>query len=203
MTVVTLGPMTNIALPLRRPPDLTSRIRRVVSMGGAYFQDGNYLSLVEFSILVGPEAAEIVLGAGIEMTMVPIDCTNLALTPASWIADLRAMSTEVGDSCAEMQGFFERHGRAVHGTATRSAPARRGGHGLAAMAGAVPRQAVQRRGGSRVGADAGRDRGDWLGQTGRMPSCFWVTGCEAYVMYMRMLERLRTSTGAEVPAATP
>ena len=190
VTVVTLGPMTNVALLLRQAPELADRIRRVVSMGGAYFQGGNYSPSAEFNILVDPDAAKIVLGAGIEMTMVPIDCTNLALTPASWVADLRAMGTAVGDACAGMQTFFERHGNALHGTATRPL------HDAVAMAwllwpelfrGRLCNVEVETGSALTLGATVV----DWLGRTGRARNCFWVTGCDANEMYARMLDRLR------------
>lgn len=190
-TVVTLGPLTNIALLLRRAPGLAPRIRRIVSMGGAYFQGGNYSPSAEFNILVDPEAAKIVYGAGIDLVAVPIDCTNLALTPATWIPGLRAMGTPVGDACAGMQAFFERHGNALHGTATRPL------HDAVAMAwllwpdlftGRLCNVEIETASPLTLGATVV----DWLGQTGRPRNCLWITACDAPTMYARMLDRLRT-----------
>lgn len=189
-TIVALGPLTNIALLLRRAPELAGRIRRIVSMGGGYFQGGNYSPAAEFNILVDPEAAAIVYGAGVELVAVPIDCTNPALTPASWIGDLRAMGTRVGDACAGMQVFFERHGNALHGTATRPL------HDAVAMAwliwpelfrGRLCNVEVETGSALTLGATVV----DWLGQTGRPRNCLWVNEVDAPVLYARMLERLR------------
>ena len=48
-------------------------------MGGGFFEGGNYSPAAEFNILVDPEAAAIVFGAGIELVAMPIDCTNRTL----------------------------------------------------------------------------------------------------------------------------
>ena len=190
-TLVTLGPLTNIALLLRRAPELAGRIRRIVSMGGGYFEPGNYSPAAEFNILVDPEAASIVYGAGIELVAMPIDCTNKALTPGSWIADLQAMGTRVGDACAGMQVFFERHGNVLHGTRTRPL------HDAVAMAwllwpelfsGRLCNVEVETASPLTLGATVV----DWLGKTGRPKNCLWITECDAATMYARMLDRLRS-----------
>ncbi len=74
-TLVPVGPLTNIAMALRRCPAIARKIRRIVLMGGGFFQGGNMSPAAEFNILVDPDAAAIVFGAGIDLVAVPIDCT--------------------------------------------------------------------------------------------------------------------------------
>ena len=119
VTLVPLGPQTNVALLLRHAPELASRIRRIVFMGGGFFEGGNYAPAAEFNILVDPEAAAIVLGSGIELVAMPIDCTNRALTPENWIPDLSGLGTRVGDACAGMMAFFQVAGNRKYDTTTR------------------------------------------------------------------------------------
>ena len=109
VTLVPIGPLTNIATALSRAPDIAGRIGRIVMMGGAYFEVGNITPAAEFNIYVDPEAAEIVFGAGIPITMVPLDASHLALTTRPRIEALRDLGTPVGQTAAGWMEFFERH----------------------------------------------------------------------------------------------
>ncbi|UMM18548.1 hypothetical protein L5515_014562 [Caenorhabditis briggsae] len=74
IVLVGLGPLTNIALALRKDPEVSKRIKKVVLMGGNYLGVGNTLinSTAEFNFLMDPEAAHIVLSS-IHTTIVPWD----------------------------------------------------------------------------------------------------------------------------------
>jgi len=78
MELVTLGPLTNVALALRLAPDIRERITRIVMMGGST-SGGNITPAAEFNIYVDPEAAQIVFEAGVSITMVGLDVTNRAV----------------------------------------------------------------------------------------------------------------------------
>ncbi len=192
VSLVPLGPQTNLGLLLRRAPDLARRkLRRIVAMGGAYFQGGNYAPAAEFNILVDPEAAAIVFGAGIELVAVPIDCTNLALTPESWIPDLLALGSETGRACAGMMRFFQESGNRMHGTTTRPL------HDAVAMAYLLwPELFTGRLCNVEIETASELSLGstvvDWFGRTPRPRNCLWITGCDAATMYARMLQRLAT-----------
>jgi purine nucleosidase len=64
MTLVTLGPLTNVALAARKDPGFAGRVGRVVIMGGAACTEGNVTPAAEYNVWCDPEAAEMVLGAG-------------------------------------------------------------------------------------------------------------------------------------------
>jgi len=68
--IVTLGPLTNLALALSREPKLAASVGRCVVMGGAPCCEGNVTPAAEFNIWVDPEAARIVFGAGLPLEMV-------------------------------------------------------------------------------------------------------------------------------------
>lgn len=75
LQILAVGPLTNLALALHRDPALTGRIAQVTVMGGAAMVPGNRAPIAESNILCDPEAAEVVLGAGWPVTLVPLDTT--------------------------------------------------------------------------------------------------------------------------------
>jgi purine nucleosidase len=190
ITLVVLGPQTNIALLLRRAPELAGRIRRIVCMGGGFFEGGNYAPAAEFNILVDPEAAAIVFGAGIELVVMPIDCTNRALSPGSWIGDLAALGTRVGDACAGMMRFFQQAGNRKYGTATRPL------HDALAMAWVLwPELFAGRLCNVEIETGSALTLGatvvDWWHRTDRPRNCLWIRDClDVDELYARMLVRL-------------
>lgn len=72
VTVMPIGPLTNIALLLKTFPEVKSRIERIVLMGGSVTR-GNKGVMAEFNIFVDPEAAKIVLTSGLDITMATLD----------------------------------------------------------------------------------------------------------------------------------
>ena len=70
LTLVTLGPLTNIALALKREPKLAERIGRCVVMGGAPCCEGNVTPAAEYNIWVDPEAARAVFRSKLNIEMI-------------------------------------------------------------------------------------------------------------------------------------
>ncbi|MVA96883.1 nucleoside hydrolase [Nitratireductor sp. CAU 1489] len=116
VTLCPLGPLTNIALALIREPRIAPRIREIVLMGGGFFEGGNVTPAAEFNIYVDPQAADIVLGAGIPVVMMPLDVTHKALTTARRVARFRDLGTSVGTATAALLEFFERFDEEKYGT---------------------------------------------------------------------------------------
>ena len=87
VTLVAIGPLTNVALALARRPDAVRGIRRLVWMGGA-FSGGNVTPAAEFNAWWDPEAAARVLQAGLELVIVPLDATKDATVGPAEIARL-------------------------------------------------------------------------------------------------------------------
>jgi purine nucleosidase len=82
LTLVATGPLTNVALAIEKDAQTMRRLRSLVVMGGAVRVPGNVGPVSEFNFAVDPEAAAIVLGAGLPLTLVPLDVTErVLLTP--------------------------------------------------------------------------------------------------------------------------
>ncbi len=115
VTLCPLGPLTNIALALRRAPDIAGRIGRIVLMGGGYFEGGNVTPAAEFNIYVDPQAAHEVFTSGVPITMAPLDVTHQVLTTAARIEAIRRLSNRAGATVAAWMEFFERYDEAKYG----------------------------------------------------------------------------------------
>lgn len=76
ITLIAIGPLTNIALAIQRYPNLAQSVAEIVIMGGVFAVD-NYLKDTNFGI--DPEAANIVLNSGAKITIVPMDVTTQTL----------------------------------------------------------------------------------------------------------------------------
>ncbi|MCT6836099.1 MAG: nucleoside hydrolase [Bifidobacteriales bacterium] len=94
VTILTLGPLTNIALLLATFPEVKSHIERIVSMGGST-ERGNIGVYGEFNISVDPEAAKMVFRSGLPITMVGLDIGRKAHLIPNDLDDLEAAG-EVG-----------------------------------------------------------------------------------------------------------
>ncbi len=116
VALCTLGPLTNIGLALVREPRIASRIKRIVAMGGGFFEGGNTTPAAEFNIYVDPQAARLVFDAGIPITLIPLDCTHQALTTRARVEKFRKMTNKSGPAVAELLDFFERFDEQKYGT---------------------------------------------------------------------------------------
>ena len=111
-----LGPLTNIASAILKQPKIVSRIKKIVLMGGAYFEVGNITPAAEFNIFVDPDAAKIVFEAGIDMVVMPLDVTHKALVTEKRNEAFRQLKSPVGVAVAEMTDFFERFDKEKYGS---------------------------------------------------------------------------------------
>lgn len=76
VTLVTLGPLTNVAAALREAPEVMRGLREIVVMGGAFREAGNTGPVAEFNIFVDPPAAQAVCDSGLPLRWVPLDVTH-------------------------------------------------------------------------------------------------------------------------------
>ncbi|MGV9989538.1 nucleoside hydrolase [Streptomyces sp. NPDC003374] len=88
VTLIPTAPLTNIALLLRTHPEVTRNIERIVFMGGAV-ATGNATAVAEFNVWHDPEAAAIVLTAGVPVTMYGLDVFQRVTVPAPDVRRLR------------------------------------------------------------------------------------------------------------------
>ena len=101
ITLLSTGPLTNIALALKLDPTIVDNIEEIIFMGGGHAVF-NRTSAAESNIWLDPEAAEIVLQSGAKITMVPLDATHAASLSLDDAKALRGLHTPQADFAAEM-----------------------------------------------------------------------------------------------------
>jgi purine nucleosidase len=105
ITLVPTGPLTNIAMAVRKEPRVIERVREVVLMGGAYTR-GNSTPAAEFNVYVDPEAAAMVFNAGWSVTMIGLEVTHMALATEDVLDRIRAIGTELSAAVVGMLSFY-------------------------------------------------------------------------------------------------
>ncbi len=109
IAIVALGPLTNVALAIRREPAVRDRIKEIFVMGGAVEVGGNVTAYAEFNIYDDPRAANVVFDSGIPVTLVGLDvCERVAFGRSD--TDWRTGSS-TGERLAAriIKGWFDIH----------------------------------------------------------------------------------------------
>jgi purine nucleosidase len=107
VTLCALGPLTNVAMAMLKEPGLARHLKEVVLMGGAIGL-GNVTPAAEFNIYVDPEAASVVFGSGVPLTMVGLDVTHQVLVTPERLERFRALGGPLGEAAHGMLAFFNR-----------------------------------------------------------------------------------------------
>jgi purine nucleosidase len=111
VTIIGIGPLTNVALALRQDPEIISMVRGVVLMGGS-LSGGNVTPAAEFNFYVDPEAASIVFDSGIPIRMVGLDVTRKVELTEQHVAALRAGKGRVSEAAARIADAIMQMSRA-------------------------------------------------------------------------------------------
>ncbi len=114
VTVVTTGPMTNLALAIRMNPKILSNIEEIVLMGGSY-QNGNVSPAAEFNIFCDPEAAYICFNSGLKITMVGLDVTRKVKVYSHIIDRMEKVNNEASDLFVKLMRVFNENHKKVFG----------------------------------------------------------------------------------------
>lgn len=116
ITLVAIGPLTNVAMAVRKEPRVVEWARDLVIMGGS-FTRGNHNPAAEFNILADPEAAAIVFGAGWTVKMFGLDVTLTAVVTEAVLARMRPLGrlADLLVPAAEFYGLItDEGGPAIH-----------------------------------------------------------------------------------------
>ena len=106
MSLVCIGPLTNVAVALRKEPGIIRAVREVIIMGGAIRHQGNTSPLAEFNVFVDPHAAHMVYHSGMPITLVPLDVTyQCALTRAN-VERLQGIRSPIPRFIADSTRFY-------------------------------------------------------------------------------------------------
>jgi len=104
VTIVAVGPLTNIAILLKAYPELKSKIKQFSIMGGGLYT-GNHTAAAEFNILADPEAAHIVFSSGIPIIMAGLDVTHQAKIYGKDIEEIDKVGNPVADMMSKIMAF--------------------------------------------------------------------------------------------------
>lgn len=105
VTLVPIGPMSNIAMAMRREPKIIKKIENIVFMGGAY-QLGNVTPAAEFNIYADAEAAYVVFNSGVPLVMMGLDVTRQALCYPSIVERMEKIGGKASKLFTDLMRFF-------------------------------------------------------------------------------------------------
>ncbi len=189
VTLVPIGPLTNIATAFLRAPDIVEKVQAVVLMGGAYFEVGNITPAAEFNIYVDPEAAQVVFNSGVELVVMPLDVTHKALTTRPRVEAFRKLPGAVGPAVAAWTDFFERFDKEKYGS--EGAPL----HDPCTIGWLLrPELFAGRRINVEIETEGrytlGMTVADWWGVSGRAPNALFIGDIDAEGFFALLTERL-------------
>jgi inosine-uridine nucleoside N-ribohydrolase len=99
VTILAIGPLTNIAMAMRMEPRFAGNVKQLVIMGGAIASlpdgGGNHTPNAEFNFYVDPEAAQIVLRSGIPIVLSPLNISRKAKFTKEWYEKIVAVDTPI------------------------------------------------------------------------------------------------------------
>lgn len=101
LTLIFVGPLTNLAMALRIAPRIVDQIKEIIIMGGGYLVN-NITSGAEFNFWVDPEAAKIVMDCGAPIRLVPLDATHAAYVTRAEAEEIRRFNTPAAELCADL-----------------------------------------------------------------------------------------------------
>lgn len=106
ITLVPIGPLTNIAMAIRREPRIVTAVKEVIIMGGAIRAGGNTTPLAEFNIFCDPHAAHIVFHSGMPLTLVPLDVTYQVVLTKEDVNRLLQIQSPITQFVADSTRFY-------------------------------------------------------------------------------------------------
>ncbi len=115
VAVAVIGPMTNLALAMRRERRLAERLGPVVVMGGARAEGGNVTASAEFNIWADPDAAAVVFGSGCQVVAFGLDATHQVRATEDRIVAIEAIDSEAARAAASTLRFSQRVEREIVG----------------------------------------------------------------------------------------
>ena len=115
ITLVPMGPLTNIGQVITRHPEIIGKIEQIVLMGGAMREAGNISPSAEFNILVDPEAADAVFRCRRPITVMGLDVTHQVLTTPERRDRIRAIDNNAARATVGMLDFYNRHDSIKYG----------------------------------------------------------------------------------------
>lgn len=117
ITLVPIGPLTNLALALALEPRLAENVAEVVIMGGAATVNGNVTPAAEANIINDPHAADVVFTASWPVTMVGLDVTMQTIMTDAYLAELKASGSTTAEFIYQISRLYRDFHYETHGLA--------------------------------------------------------------------------------------
>ena len=106
LTLIAVGPLTNVALALKSDPEAMKGLKEIIIMGGAVRTKGNITPYAEFNIGADPVAAQIVLDSGLPIALIPLDITRqVALTAKMIRENIEPLNNSLSRFVLQLTGF--------------------------------------------------------------------------------------------------
>ena len=116
ITVVTTGPMTNLAMAMRMEPRIVDKIRRIVLMGGSY-TTGNVTPAAEFNIIADADAAYVCFTSGLPITRVGLDVTRKVLCYPEIVERMAKVGNKASQLFVDLMAHFCKTQKEIFGWA--------------------------------------------------------------------------------------
>ncbi len=106
LSLVCIGPLTNVAVAIRKEPRILQAVKEVVIMGGAIRHQGNTTPLAEFNVYVDPHAAYMIYHSGMPITLVPLDVTYQCIFTHADVERLLQIKSPIPKFVADSTRFY-------------------------------------------------------------------------------------------------
>ena len=184
------GPLTNIALAIKKEPLIKNNIKKIVFMGGVGMSLGNITPAAEFNIYVDPHAADIVLNSGIPLIMMGLDVTHKVMVNDEIIDDFKKNGNKSSLFFADLMKYYSKFHRQLY--EINESPL----HDPCVIAYLIDPSLFQ---GKFVNVVVEKDslitRGetvvDWLGVTKREPNCTVMTEVNHKIFFSLLKKELK------------
>ncbi|KAJ4748669.1 Pyrimidine-specific ribonucleoside hydrolase rihA [Rhynchospora pubera] len=115
VTVVALGPLTNLALAIEEDPDFPKKVGQIVILGGAFWVNGNVNPATEANIFGDPEAADVVFTCGADILAIGINITHQVILKDADLEKIEKSNSKFAQYLCKILGlYFSYHREAYH-----------------------------------------------------------------------------------------
>ncbi|XP_021908820.1 uridine nucleosidase 1 [Carica papaya] len=106
ISILALGPLTNLALAIKRDSSFASKVKKIVVLGGSFFASGNVNPAAEANIYGDPEAADIVFTSGANIVVVGINITTQCMLTDANLLELKQSKGKYAKFICDMTKFY-------------------------------------------------------------------------------------------------
>ena len=106
ITIVTIGPLTNLAIAIEKQPEIMNKVKEIVVLGGAFITNGNVNPAAEANMISDPHAADFVFSKKGPITVLGLDVTQQVIMNEQYLNEVHNRSTPCGEFLRDMTRFY-------------------------------------------------------------------------------------------------